>query len=209
MSPTAAATPLSPTLPQTLLEMAGAPQDSARLSEAVLLIIDAQREYVDGKLPLAGVDAALRIGGTLLDRARTAGTPVIHILHRGGGPLFNPESGGYQPAAPLIPQTGETVIDKTMANAFAGTGLQRELEQIGRKKLIVIGFMTHNCVSSTVRAAKDLGYAITIVAPATGTRDLPDGRGGIVSAARLQAACLAGLSDTLAKIVWDADAILD
>ena len=209
MSPTAAATPLSPTLPQTLLEMAGAPQDSARLSEAVLLIIDAQREYVDGNLPLAGIDAALRVGGTLLDRARTAGTPVIHILHRGGGPLFNPESGGYQPAAPLIPQTGESVIEKTMANAFAGTGLQRELEQIGRKKLIVIGFMTHNCVSSTVRAAKDLGYAITIVAPATGTRDLPDGRGGIVSAARLQAACLAGLSDTLAKIVWDADAILD
>ena len=209
MSPTAAATPLSPTLPKTLLEMAGAPQDSARLSEAVLLIIDAQREYVDGNLPLAGIDAALRVGGTLLDRARTAGTPVIHILHRGGGPLFNPENGGYQPAGPLIPQTGETVIDKTMANAFAGTGLQRELEQIGRKKLIVIGFMTHNCVSSTVRAAKDLGYAITIVAPATGTRDLPDGRGGIISAARLQAACLAGLSDTLAKIVWDADAILD
>ena len=209
MPPTAAATPLSPTLPQTLLEMAGAPQDNAHLSEAVLLIIDAQREYVDGNLPLAGIDAALRVGGTLLDRARTAGTPVIHILHRGGGPLFNPENGGYQPAGPLIPQTGETVIDKTMANAFAGTGLQRELEQIGRKKLIVIGFMTHNCVSSTVRAAKDLGYAITIVAPATGTRDLPDGRGGIVSAARLQAACLAGLSDTLAKIVWDADAILD
>ena len=156
---------------RTILELCGATIPVARLTDAVLLVIDAQREYVDGNLPLAGIDAALRVGGTLLDRARTAGTPVIHILHRGGGPLFNPESGGYQPAAPLIPQTGETVIDKTMANAFAGTGLQRELEQIGRKKLIVIGFMTHNCVSSTVRAAKDLGYAITIVAPATGTRD--------------------------------------
>ncbi len=96
MSPTAAATPLSPTLPQTLLEMAGAPQDSARLSEAVLLIIDAQREYVDGKLPLAGVDAALRIGGTLLDRARTAGTPVIHILHRGGGRKLHMDVAGIE-----------------------------------------------------------------------------------------------------------------
>ena len=199
----------TPTLPRTLLEMAGAPIDSARFSDAVLLVIDAQREYVDGKLPLAGIETALKIGGKLLARARTAGTPVVHILHRGGGPLFNPEGSGYQPAAPLIPQTGETVIDKTMANAFAGTDLQKKLEQIGRKKLIVIGFMTHNCVSSTVRAAKDLGYASTIVAPATGTRDLPDGRGGVISAARLQSACLAGLSDTLAKIVWDADAILD
>lgn len=202
-------TQAAPTLPLTLLEMAGAPQDSACLSDAVLLIIDAQREYVDGNLPLSGVDAALSIGGELLARARGTGTPIVHILHRGGGPLFNPESSGYQPAAPLIPRTGETVIEKTMANAFAGTGLQKELEKIGRKKLIVIGFMTHNCVSSTVRAAKDLGYASTIVAPATGTRDLPDGRGGIISAATLQAACLAGLSDTLAKIVWDIDAILD
>ena len=40
------------TLPHTLLEMVGAPLDTARFSDAVLLIIDAQREYVDGKLPL-------------------------------------------------------------------------------------------------------------------------------------------------------------
>lgn len=209
MTNTQAAPTTAPALPQTLLEMAGAPQVSARLSDAVLLIIDAQREYLDGKLPLAGIDAALVVGAQLLTRARAAGTPVIHILHRGNGPLFNPDSGGYQPAAPLTPQSGETVIEKTMANAFAGTTLQGALERIGRKKLIVIGFMTHNCVSSTVRAAKDLGYASTIVAPATGTRDLPDGRGGIVSAATLQAACLAGLSDTLARIVWDGDAILE
>lgn len=207
MTLTPAAPITSPTLPLTLLEMSGAPLESARLSESVLLIIDAQREYVDGKLPLAGIDAALATGGRLLARARAARTPVVHVLHRGGGPLFNPEDTGYQPAAPLIPLSGEALVEKTMANAFAGTALQDTLEKIGRKKLIVIGFMTHNCVSSTVRAAKDLGYACTIVAPATGTRDLPDGRGGIISAERLQAACLAGLSDTLAKIVWDAEAI--
>lgn len=209
MTLTPAAPSTSPTLPLTLLEMAGAPRESARLSESVLLIIDAQREYVDGKLPLAGIDTALAMGGRLLARARAARTPVVHVLHRGGGPLFNPDDTGYQPAAPLIPQSGEALVEKTMANAFAGTTLQNTLEKIGRKKLIVIGFMTHNCISSTVRAAKDLGYACTVVAPATGTRDLPDGRGGVVAAATLQAACLAGLSDTLAKIVWDGDAILE
>jgi len=197
------------TPPRTLLEMAGAPLDSARLSDAVLLIIDAQREYLDGKLPLVGIDASLAVGGRLLTRARAAGTPVVHVLHRGGGPLFNPQEFGFQPAEPLIPQAGEVVIEKTMANAFAGTILQNTLEQIGRKSLIVIGYMTHNCISSTVRAAKDLGYACTVVAPATGTRDLPDGRGGAIPAEALQAACLVGLSDTLAKIVWDEEAILD
>jgi len=194
-------------LPRTLLEMAGAPLDIARFSDAVLLIIDAQREYVDGKLPLAGIDASLAVGGTLLARARSAGTPVVHILHRGGGPLFNPEEPWFQPAAPLLPQKGEAIVEKTMANAFAGTDLQNILEKIARKKLIVIGYMTHNCVSSTVRAARELGYSITVVAPATGTRDLPDGCGGVIPAAQIQAACLVGLSDTMARIVWDAEAI--
>ena len=195
--------------PLSILELVGANPEPAKLSDAVLLIIDAQQEYVDGKLPLDGIKESLIVGGTLLERARIAGTPVVHVLHRGGGPLFNPEERWFQPAAPLIPQTSESIVEKTMANAFAGTDLQNIIAKTGRTQLIVIGYMTHNCVSSTVRAAKDLGYASTIVANATGTRDLPDGRGGTIAASVIQAACLAGLADTMAKIVWNAEDIKD
>ena len=194
---------------QTILDLLGATPETARLADSVLLIIDAQREYVDGTLPLAGINEALAVGGELLQRARAAGTQVVHILHRGGGPLFDPQGTGFQPAAPLIPQKGEAIIEKTMANAFADTALQETLAASGRKNLVVIGFMTHNCVSSTVRAAREKGYACTVVAPATATRDLPDGRGGTIPAATLQAACLAGLADTMAKVVWNAADILD
>ena len=194
---------------QTILDLLGATPENARLSNSVLVIIDAQREYVDGALPLAGINEALVVGGELLQRARAATTPVVHVLHRGGGPLFDPQGPGFQPAAPLIPQAGEAVVEKTMANAFADTALQETLAASGRQNLIVIGFMTHNCVSSTVRAAREKGYACTVVAPATATRDLPDGRGGTIPAATLQAACLVGLSDTKAKVVWDAADILN
>ena len=194
-------------IPQTLLDMAGATPAAARLADATLLIIDAQREYVDGKLPLAGIDDALAAGGKLLARARAAGTPVVHVLHRGAGPFFNPESSGFQPAAPLIPQASEAIVEKTLANSFAGTTLQDVLTGIGRKNLIVIGFMTHNCVSSTVRAAREMGYTCTVVAPATATRNLPDGHGGTIPAATIQAACLVGLSDTMARIVWNASEV--
>jgi nicotinamidase-related amidase len=197
---------------RTILDLLGAAPETARLSNATLLIIDAQREYVDGTLPLVGIGEALVAGGTLLRRARAAGTPVVHVLHRGGGPLFDPQGDGFQPAAPLIPQPGESIIEKTQANAFADTGLQDVLVATGRTNLIVIGFMTHNCVSSTVRAAREKGYACTVVAPATATRDLPDGRGGrggTTPAATVQEACLVGLSDTMAKIVWNAADILD
>ncbi len=161
------------TPPATLTEMAGAHSAPAALSQSLVIVIDAQREYVDGALPLEGVDAALDEGARLLKRARAAGAPVIHVVHRGGGALFNPDTPYFAITAPLAPADGEQVIEKRLPNAFAGTGLQAAIAATGRKQLVVIGFMTHMCVSSTVRAALDLGYQTTLIAAATATRDLP------------------------------------
>ncbi|OGS91903.1 MAG: isochorismatase [Gallionellales bacterium GWA2_59_43] len=188
-------------LPRTLFEMAGATPETARLSNSVLVIIDAQREYVDGALPLVGVDAAIAETAQLLARARKSGTPVVHIVHRGNGALFNPATPAFEIVAPLRPQAGEAVIEKMRVSAFAGTGLEEVIQRTGRKNLIVVGFMTHNCVSSTARAARDLGYAPAVVAAATATRDLPDGKGGIVTASVLQATSLAALADRIAAVV--------
>ena len=60
--------------------------------------------------------------------------------------------------------------------------------------------MTHNCVSSTARAAKDLGYGITIAADACTTRDLPSPTGTIPARA-LHDAELAGLADHHGAVV--------
>lgn len=195
--------------PATLLEMSGVQATPARLSESVLVIIDAQQEYVSGALPLSGIDAALAEGNKLLERARVAGTPIIHVKQRGHARLFNPAGANFAFAKPLTPQPGETVIEKLLPNAFAGTHLQQSLADSGRKQLIVIGFMTHMCVSSTVRAALDLGYTTTVVASATASRDLPDGHGGVVPAATVQQAALAALADRFATIVDTASAVPD
>lgn len=186
--------------PQTLFQMAGAKLEPARLSNSVLIIIDAQREYTDGALPLAGVDAAIGEIGRLLARARKAGTPVIHVIHKGRGGLFNPSSQGFEIVAPLHPLDGETVIEKSRVSAFADTGLEEVIQRTGRKNLVIVGFMTHNCVSSTTRAAMDKGYMPTVVAAATATRDLPDGKGGVIAAATVQAVSLAELADRNAVV---------
>ena len=99
-------------VPGTLFERVGARLESATLSNSVLLIVDAQREYVDGALPLAGVDAAIAETERLLTRARKSGTPVIHIVHKGKGPLFNPAGPFFDIVAPLHALAGETVIEK-------------------------------------------------------------------------------------------------
>ena len=59
----------------------------------------------------------------------------------------------------FAPNLGELVI-----NAFANTDLAKHLAATGRKNLIVGGFMTHMCVSATVRSATDHGYMSTVAA---------------------------------------------
>ncbi|MBL6933588.1 MAG: cysteine hydrolase, partial [Rhodospirillales bacterium] len=171
--------------PKTLLEMSGAPMEPSKLSDSALVLIDCQNEYVSGVLALPGVTAALKEAKKVLARARDAGSPIIHVVHHGrpGGGVFDPEGPSSEIAPDVAATNGEAIVPKALPNAFAGTNLNVLLEETGKKELIIVGFMTHMCVSATARAATDLGYRNTIVATATATRDLPGPNGeGVVSA---------------------------
>jgi nicotinamidase-related amidase len=195
--------------PRSLLSLAGAPLHPSPAGRAVLIVIDAQLEYLTGALPLAGIEAAAEAARRLLALARRQGVPVVHVLHHAapGAALFNPD-GPYVATMPgLAPEAGEAVVVKPLPNAFAGTDLHPRLQASGRQELIVAGFMTHMCVSSTARAALDLGWRTTVVAAATATRDLPDPLGGVVPAEVVQRAGLAALADRFAIVVRDVGAL--
>ena len=64
----------------SLLSLSGAPLNPSPLDRSSLVIIDAQMEYVTGKLPLAGIAPALEEIAALLDLARKKGVPVFHIV---------------------------------------------------------------------------------------------------------------------------------
>ena len=193
----------------TMLQMSGVQPAPATTADGVLLIIDAQREYTDGLLPLTGVQPAVEALAVLLEKARAAGAPVIHVRHQSKGKAFNPSSTGYEIVKELTPRSGETIIDKGLPNSFAGTDLAKHLTSLGRKNLLVGGFMTHMCVSATVRSATDHGYMCTIAADTVATRDLPDATGsGTVSADALNKITLAALSDRFAWIVPTATKIV-
>ena len=192
----------------TMLQMAGMAPTPATMADGILLIIDAQREYTDGLMPLPGVQPAIEALAGLLDKARSAGAPIVHVRHKGPGKAFNPTSTGYEIVSPLTPRAGETIIDKGLPNAFAGTDLAKQLAAIGRKNLIVGGFMTHMCVSATVRSATDNGYMCTVAADTVATRDLPDATGGpTITADTINRIELAALSDRFAWIVPEANRI--
>ncbi len=188
--------------PKTLLQMAGAPLEPSRFSESAVIVIDAQNEYVNGKLPLVGIAPALDNIAMLLKAARAANAPIIHVQHKGrAGGLFDPGADSFKLAPQAASISGETIVEKPLPNAFAQTNLQDVLTKTGRKLLIVAGFQTHMCISSTVRAALDLGYRTTVIADAIATRDLPDPTGGpALPAAELHRAALAGLADRFAIV---------
>lgn len=192
----------------TMLQMSGVAPAPATMADGVLLIIDAQREYTDGLLPLTGVGPAVDAIAVLLEKARVAGAPVIHVRHQAKGKAFNPSSTGYEIVKALTPRGSEIVIDKGLPNAFTGTELAKHLAAANRKNLIVGGFMTHMCVSATVRSATDHGFMSTIAADTVATRDLPDATGGAtVDAAAINRITLAALSDRFAWVVPTAAAI--
>ncbi len=195
-------------LPKTLLEMAGATPAPIEAADTALVMIDCQNEYLDGALALPGAAPALAEGARLLAFARDRGLAIVHVRHKGRpGGLFDPNAAACAIAEAVAPAPGEPVVDKGLPNAFAGTDLDDRLKRGGCGHLLVAGFMTHMCVSSTVRAALDLGYRCTVVDAACATRELPDGTGGTLGADQLHRAELAALADRFATVVDGAGAI--
>jgi nicotinamidase-related amidase len=174
----------------------------------VIVVIDAQHEYLDGSLALPAVGPAVDQIRRLLDAARSLGAPVIHVAHSGRpGGLFAPGVGG-EIIEQVAPIAGETVIGKTFPNAFAGTDLRAAIERLGDPRLVLCGFMTHMCVSSTARAALDLGLNATVVRDATATRSLPStGAGGPIAAELVHEIALAELADRF-SVVTDTATLL-
>jgi len=186
----------------TLLDLFGAPVKPAKLSQSTVLVVDAQREYLDGSLPLHGINDALIEIKKLLAKARAQGVPVFHIVHHAapGAPIFNLENEMSKIIDAVKPEANERVIAKNAPSAFVHTDLQKYLNETGRKDIVVAGFMTHMCINATTRSAVDLGFVPTVIASACATRDLPAPDGSVVPAETVHKTNLASLADLLACV---------
>lgn len=197
----------------TLRDVIGLDNQPPRLSASALILIDFQNTYRTGVMALEGAETALAAGARLLERARAAGTPVVHILNDGG------ENTPYDIRAHIgaisdevAPVDGEAVVVKQFPNSFHATDLEKTLSDLGiapgtGKDLVLAGFMTHMCVNYTAQGAFNLGYRPTVVAEATATRSLTAPDGTVLPAAALQTAALTAITDLFGTVVPTVDAI--
>lgn len=184
----------------TLRTLVGLPATPAKLADSTLVMIDLQNTYTRGVMELENVQPAIDQAAELLDRARSAGIPIIHIMHADGpGSPYDVEAEIGQIVDRVAPRDGETVIVKNYPNAFTATDLNDRLAP--GSNLVLAGFMTHMCVNSTARGAFSLGHHPSVVAGTTATRALPGPDGSLVSAAALQVASLAAIADLFGVVV--------
>jgi nicotinamidase-related amidase len=165
--------------------------------KTALLIIDIQNDYFkNGANPLVNSEEACNNAKFLLANFRKKKMPVTHIQHlalRPGSSFFLPDTVGAEIHPSLTPVKGEKVFIKHSPNSFKNTGLLEHFLNLDVKKIVVCGMMTHMCVDSTVRAAKDYGFEITLIGDACATKDLMI-NGELINSVNIHKSFLAALT---------------
>jgi nicotinamidase-related amidase len=165
--------------------------------KTALILIDIQNDYFEnGTMTLSGSDRASENARLILDKFRSDSLLIIHIQHIAASPaatFFLPDTNGAEIHKNVRPLAGEKVIIKHYPNSFRDTELLEYLKSHDITDLVICGMMTHMCVDSTTRAAKDSGFNIVLIGDACATRDLQiDGR--ITKAEDVQKSFLAALN---------------
>lgn len=80
-------------------------------------------------------------------------------------------SWGTAPYQGFEPEPGEIVVSRPANSAFHRTDLKAQLDARGVDRLVVMGMATQFSVESTVRAASDMNYRITILADCCNAAD--------------------------------------
>lgn len=138
-----------------------------------LIVIDVQNEYVSGNLPIAFPDIKLSLDniGKAMDAAAAANVPVIVVqqLAPVESPIFATDSKGWELHEIIRTRTWDHYIAKKLPSAFAGTDLAAWLSDHQIDTLAVVGYMTHNCIDSTIKHAFHAGLAVEFLQDASGS----------------------------------------
>ncbi|KAF1954736.1 Isochorismatase hydrolase [Byssothecium circinans] len=187
---------------KTFRQLLNIPPSTASPSDSALIIIDAQNEYISGALTVTNADTSGKVINDVLEKYRKANGKVIHVLHKTpeGAPIFTPGTHLAEEFDYLKPQAGETTIWKQFPGSFEQTQLHDTLQSWNIKKVVLVGYMAHVCVSTTAREAMQKGYEVVLVEDAIGDRDIPGVKGDEVTRV-----VLAELADVFGTVVRSAD----
>jgi nicotinamidase-related amidase len=131
-----------------------------------LLVVDVQNAAVERAHER---DAVVANVGSLVERARREGTPVVWVQH--SDEQLARESEPWQIVSELSPGDEEPLVEKNYGDSFEDTTLEAVLSGLGVGRVVVVGAQTDWCVRSTLHGALARGYDAILVSDAHTTED--------------------------------------
>jgi nicotinamidase-related amidase len=177
-------------------------------ASAALLLIDVQQAFDEPRWGPRNNPQAESCIAQLLAAFRRVGRPVVHVKHNSAEPgsTLGPGKPGnaFKPEAAPLPC--EALFEKSVNSAFIGTELENHLHREGIGTMVIAGFITNHCVSTTARMAANLGFRTLVVEDACATFDFKD-EGGAIPAATMHRVGLAELRGEFAEILATAEVL--
>ena len=131
-----------------------------------LMVIDVQNGVVG---EAHARDAVVANIGTLVEKARAEGVPVVWVQHSDED--LEQGSDAWQYVPELARQESEPLVHKSFGDSFEATDLEEVLARGAIGHLIVTGAQTDACIRSTIHGAFARGYDVTLVGDAHTTED--------------------------------------
>lgn len=144
-------------------------------NHTALLVIDVQEGMFVPEYPVFDGEVLLDKIEGLISKARASQVPVIYIQHNEEpGEQLVPHSKDWQIQSRILPEEGDSIVQKRKPDGFHETDLQEKLESLGTRKLVITGIQTDICVNATSKRASQLGYEVIVVEDAHTTYDQGD-----------------------------------
>ncbi|HET6909942.1 MAG TPA: isochorismatase family protein [Mycobacteriales bacterium] len=137
--------------------------------ETALLVVDVQSGVVAGA---HARDAVVANVGSLVDKARQEGVPVVWVQHSDEGLVRG--SDDWEIVPELEPGIDEPLVEKNYGDSFEDTTLEAVLSKLRVGRLVVVGAQTDACIRSTLHGAFVRGYDALLVTDAHTTEDLTE-----------------------------------
>jgi nicotinamidase-related amidase len=131
-----------------------------------LLVVDVQNGVVESAHER---DAVVSNIGSLVEKARREGVPVVWVQHSDEQLARGSEDWRIVPE--LAPTETEPLVEKSYGDSFEETELEAVLSRLGVGRLVVVGAQTDACIRSTLHGALVRGYDATLVGDAHTTED--------------------------------------
>ncbi len=168
-----------------------------------LLVIDVQREYFDGALPITHPAGHLEQILQVMDLAAVKSVPVAVIRHHQPdpkSPIFRLNSDMWQLMDQVESRPRDILIDKQLPGSFTGTDLDQWLKSVGAETVSIAGYMTQMCCDTTAKQAFHHGYQVEFLRDATGTLDV-ENEAGAATAEQLHRSILVAQQMFISEVI--------